>query len=169
MFISADLPAPSSPSSAWPSPGKRSKSIPSFAPTPGKRFVIDRSSRIGPALIRSHSMAAREGQTGEPAPLRDSTLLLRGRDDLPGRDQLLDLVHLLDDGGAVLQPRADLAVADATVLDVEHLVEARLEVGRALLELLRGQVDRLRDVLEGARQHLRTEVQLVGVDADPPE
>src|SRR5207244_12790277 len=91
------------------------------------------------------------------------------RDDLPGRDQLLDRVHLLDDGGTVLQFRADLAVADTTVLDVEHLVEARLEGGRVLLELLRCQVDRLRDVLQGARQHLRAEVQLVGVDADPPE
>src|SRR5256886_11661868 len=169
MFISVDLPAPFSPRSAWTSPGKRSKSIASLATPPGKRFVIDRSSRIGPSLIRSHSMAAREGQTGEPAPLTLPTLLLRGRDDLPGRDQLLDVVHVLDDGGTVLQLCADLAVADATVLDVEHLVEARLEVGRALLELLRRQVDRLRDVLEGARQHLRAEVQLVGVDADPPE
>src|SRR2546421_10750327 len=108
MFISVDLPAPFSPSSAWTSPGKRSKSIPSLATTPGKRFVIDRSSRIGPSFIRSHSMAAREGQTGEPAPLTVPTLLLRGRGDLPGRDQLLDLVHLLYDGRAGLQPSSSL-------------------------------------------------------------
>src|SRR2546428_2838946 len=52
MFISVDLPAPFSPSRACTSPGRRSKSIPSLATTPGKRFVIDRSSRIGPSLIR---------------------------------------------------------------------------------------------------------------------
>src|SRR5256885_1538446 len=114
-------------------------------------------------------MAAREGHTGAAAPLGVPRVLLRRRDDLAGRDQLLDRVDLLDDGGAVLQPWADFTVADTTVLDVEHLVEARLEAGRVLLELLRCQVDRLRDVLEGARQHLRAEVQLVGVDADPPE
>src|SRR6266446_3212118 len=103
MFISVDLPAPFSPSSAWTSPGKRSKSIPSLATTPGKRFVIDRSSRIGPSFIRSHSMAAREGRNRRAAPLGAPTLLLRGRDDLPGRDELLDRVHLLDDGGTVLE------------------------------------------------------------------
>src|SRR6266851_3664278 len=163
MFINVDLPAPFSPSRACTSPGKRSKSIPSLATTPGKRFVIDRSSRIGPSLIRSPFYGGTRGADRRAAPLRVPTLLLRRRDDLAGRDQLLD------DGGAVLQLCADLAVADTTVLDVEHLVEARLEFGRVLLELLRCQEDRLRDVLEGTRQHLRTELQLVGIDADPPE
>src|SRR5881392_3643190 len=42
MFESVDFPAPFSPSSACTSPGAASKSTPSFASTPGKRFVIPR-------------------------------------------------------------------------------------------------------------------------------
>src|SRR5262245_38764784 len=40
MFESVLLPAPFSPSRAWTSPAAASKSTPSFARTPGKRFVI---------------------------------------------------------------------------------------------------------------------------------
>src|SRR6266702_7062346 len=101
MFISVDLPAPFSPRSAWTSPGKRSKSIPSLATTPGKRFVIDRSSRIGPSLIRSPFYGGTRGADRRAAPLRVPTLLLLWRDDLSARDQLLDLVHLLDDRDSV--------------------------------------------------------------------
>src|SRR5262245_56787556 len=43
MLDSVVLPAPFSPSSACTSPGAASKSTPSFATTPGKRFRIPRS------------------------------------------------------------------------------------------------------------------------------
>ena len=42
MFESVLLPAPFSPSSACTSPSAASKSTPSFATTPGNRFVIPR-------------------------------------------------------------------------------------------------------------------------------
>src|SRR3954466_9429876 len=51
MFISVDLPAPFSPSSACTSLLRRSKSTLSFASTPGNRFVIPRSSRSGATAI----------------------------------------------------------------------------------------------------------------------
>ena len=44
MFISVDLPAPFSPSSAWTSLRRRSKLTSSFATIPGKRFVMWRIS-----------------------------------------------------------------------------------------------------------------------------
>ena len=49
--MSVDLPAPFSPSSAWTSPGLRSKSTPSLATIDPKRFVIPRSSR---ALLHAY-------------------------------------------------------------------------------------------------------------------
>ena len=61
MFDSVLLPAPFSPSSACTSPARASKSTPSFATTPGKRFVIPRIATAGGAppaplpLIRSDS------------------------------------------------------------------------------------------------------------------
>ena len=45
IFISVDLPAPFSPHSACTSPRRSSKSTPSSASTPGKRFTIPRSER----------------------------------------------------------------------------------------------------------------------------
>src|SRR5919197_4908539 len=161
MFISVDLPAPFSPRRACTSPRRRSKSTPSFATTPGNLFVIDRSSRTGTSAIRDDSTTGsrgrsrrRRGAGSSPAPRRSTfVLLLRRRHDLAGRYQLLDLLHLLDDGGAVLQLRADLAVADTAVLDGEGLVKASLEAGRIRLELLRRQEHGVRDVLQCARQH----------------
>src|SRR6185436_12307151 len=47
MLISVDLPAPFSPSNACTSPRRRSKSMWSFASTPGNCLVIPRSSRTG--------------------------------------------------------------------------------------------------------------------------
>src|SRR5436190_12202792 len=44
MFIRVLLPAPFSPSRAWTSPRRRSKSTPSLARTPGKRLTIPRAS-----------------------------------------------------------------------------------------------------------------------------
>ena len=51
MFIRVVLPAPFSPSSAWISPGRTSRSIASLATTPGYRFVIPRISSAGARTI----------------------------------------------------------------------------------------------------------------------
>ena len=47
MFMSVVLPAPFSPSRAWISPGRTSRSIESLATTPGYRFVMPRISSAG--------------------------------------------------------------------------------------------------------------------------
>src|SRR5829696_7420199 len=47
MFISVVLPAPFSPSRAWISPGRTSRSIRSLATTPGYRLLIPRISSAG--------------------------------------------------------------------------------------------------------------------------
>src|SRR6187455_2131195 len=60
MFESVLFPAPFSPSRACTSPGAASKSTPSFATTPGKRFVIPRIETAGEA-------------PGSPAPLSSGT------------------------------------------------------------------------------------------------
>src|ERR1700751_3082597 len=52
-FESVVLPAPFSPSRACTSPAAASKSTPSFATTPGKRFVIPRSLTAGGVLACS--------------------------------------------------------------------------------------------------------------------
>ena len=49
--MSVDFPAPFSPSSAWISPGRTSRSIPSLATTPGYRFVMPRISSAGAVTI----------------------------------------------------------------------------------------------------------------------
>src|SRR4051794_24030110 len=149
--MSVDLPAPFSPSSAWISPRLSSNSIALLATSEPKRLVIPRSSRAG-AAPDIGSVA-----TGAPA------LLDLGRDvgDLARLDLLHDLVHLVLVLGAL---RGDLAQADAAGLDVEHLVRAALE--GAVLGGLDRVVDGHVDLLQGAREDLRTEVALVGVDAD---
>ncbi len=47
IFISVDLPAPFSPTSAWISPGTTEKLIRSLAMTPGKRLVMSDSDTAG--------------------------------------------------------------------------------------------------------------------------
>ena len=64
MFISVVLPAPFSPSNPWISPRPTSRSIPSFAVTPGKRFVI-------PCIVRY-------GVNGSPFRLPGATDRCRG-------------------------------------------------------------------------------------------
>src|SRR5436309_3109972 len=58
MFESVLLPAPFSPSSACTSPAAASKSTPSFASTPGNRFVIPRIATAGEAPARPAPLAA---------------------------------------------------------------------------------------------------------------
>src|SRR4026208_1146490 len=87
MFISVDLPAPFSPSRAWTSPPRRSKSTWSLATTPGTCFVIPRGSRT------VEGSTATAGDSREAA---GGALLERsGRLDLARDDLLLQLVHLV--------------------------------------------------------------------------
>src|SRR6476661_2568202 len=85
MFESVLFPAPFSPRSACTSPGAASKSIPSFASTPGKRFVIPCIATAGEA-------------PGSPAPLAAVSMggaccpkrLARRRNVGDGPDHALD-------------------------------------------------------------------------------
>src|SRR5437899_1076487 len=103
MFESVLLPAPFSPRSACTSPSAASKSTPSFATTPGKRFVIPRMATAGEA-------------PGSPAPLAASvelgaccpTGLARRRDVGDGPDYALhEPLHRVE----ILDPEA-LALRD---------------------------------------------------------
>src|SRR5438477_7133002 len=106
MFESVDLPAPFSPSSACTSPSTASKSTASFARTPGKRFVIPRSS----------TAAGMERGRAEPRPRPPGRALSLGASD----DALDEPVH----GVQVLhgQPLA-LRDAQLPVLVVERTLE----------------------------------------------
>src|SRR5215208_1822161 len=146
-----DFPAPFSPSSAWISPRLSSNPIALLATSEPKRLVIPRSSRAG---------AAPDIGSVVTAGLR---LLDLGRD--VGDLAVLDLLHHLVDLLLVLRAlRGDLAEADAAGLDVEHGVRAALE--GAVLDRLDRVVDGHVDLLEGARDDVRAEVALVGIDAD---
>src|SRR5688500_9176311 len=103
MFISVDLPAPFSPRSACTSPARRSKSTPSLATTPGKRFVMPLSSRRGASLI----VGSWRGGLERPPLLFEPNLLDRlGDRDLPVDDLLRLSLGLLDQGR--IGVRADL-------------------------------------------------------------
>src|SRR5919204_400334 len=167
MFINVVLPAPFSPSSACTSPRRTSKSTWSFASTPGKRFVIPRTSRTGRSSTVADSKPVRRRRAAWPAFLV-KPMISRSRLrhlDLAGDDEPLEPVHLRDVGLRHL--RADLADADAPVLQVEEHVRSAAE--RAVL----GRTDDAQDpeihALELARQDVLPEVRLVDVDADPPD
>src|SRR4051794_8909604 len=163
MFISVDLPAPFSPRSACTSPSSRSRSMWSFATMPGKRLVMPRSSRTGGWATDSKNSGAGRRR---PAPRIRAALLDRLRDALD--ETLLQQLVLRRDRVADRRRhlRAPLAVADAVRLRVEDRVVAAAE-RRARL---RARADRLVDghvhLLLRARQDVRAEVALVGVDAD---
>src|SRR5690348_4574726 len=92
MFISVDFPAPFSPRSACTSPLRRSKPTWSFARTPGKRFVMPRSSRTGEGVSTTiGAIVRRAPETGPawgPSSRRAKRVLLDGRRrlDLAGDD-----------------------------------------------------------------------------------
>ena len=70
MFMSVDLPAPFSPSSAWISPSRRSRSTASFASVPvGKRFVMPRISRTGGTSLMGSSCDERADPEAGPLAL----------------------------------------------------------------------------------------------------
>src|SRR4249920_1529772 len=110
MFISVDLPAPFSPSSACTSPSSSSKSTWSLARTPGNCFVIPRSSRTGvPDMRRDSLTEAGEAGTRPASPMcrRAMPLLELARHlDLAGLDLVLQLRELRLVGRGDL--RADL-------------------------------------------------------------
>src|SRR5690242_12271635 len=154
MFISVDLPAPFSPSSACTSPLRRSKSTLSLATTPGNAFLIPRISRTVEASTAEDSMEV------VGAGLQRSGDLDLARDDL-----LLQLVHLVDevlrDGGV------DLPDVHAAVLQVEEQVVAALEL--TLRDLLRRVEDAVVDALHARGEDALGVVVLILVDADAPD
>src|SRR5689334_12642745 len=94
-FESVVLPAPFSPSRACTSPAAASKSTPSFATTPGKRFVIPRSLTAGGVLACS-GIRRRTGRAGA-RPVRGPLALGapdHALDEPVHRVQVLD-AHLL--------------------------------------------------------------------------
>src|SRR6188472_980774 len=86
--------------------------------------------------------------------------------DLAGRELLRPSVQLGDQRSALRRGGAHLAVADAAVLGVVEAVDATLPL------LAPGELDRVEhphvDLLQGAREDLLAEVELVGVDPDAP-
>src|SRR3954447_13539637 len=74
MFESVVLPAPFSPSSACTSPAAASKSTPSLATTPGKRFVIPSSLTAG-AVLAFSCMSRRTGRARGARPVRGQLAL----------------------------------------------------------------------------------------------
>src|SRR5579884_4202949 len=167
MFISVDLPAPFSPSSAWISPRRRSKSTESFASTPGNRFVMPRSSRTGVAS----SIGCGRGRAQCPPPSRLGPWVRRRHLDLALRDQLRDRVDLPRDEGPVLlrDLLAQRCVADAAILHRERRVGVALDAAGALLELLDDVVDARVDLLQRRGEHEGAEEPLVRIDADAPD
>src|SRR3954447_4744095 len=139
-----DLPAPFSPRRAWTSPARRAKSTPSLATMRPKRFVMPRSSSAASIRVVLGAGAHRVG-----------------RCDLAALDLVLDRLDLV---GVLLARRADLADADAVVVEVRDGVRPALV--RIVLDRLDRVEDRHVDLLQRARDDLRAEVGLVGVDAD---
>src|SRR5215212_161637 len=133
MFMRVDFPAPFSPRSACTSPLRRSKSTPSFATTPGNRFVIPLSSSRG-ASAMGRECKGRD----EPAPYGTRSLSDRVRDlDLPVQDLLLVLLNLVE--GLLRDVGARLAERDAVLGEAERRHSPALE--RPVLD----RFDRLED------------------------
>src|SRR4029079_6976070 len=123
MFISVDLPAPFSPSSAWTSPSRSSKSMLSFARTPGNCLVMLKSARTTSvsAMPGDPNRAETEEGGHTARPLRTTIrqrLQGRRRLDLAGDDLRLEGVEPRLVGGRHL--RAYLAPGDDAVLQVER-------------------------------------------------
>src|SRR5919201_3491772 len=163
MFISVVLPAPFSPRSACTSPRWTSKPTWSFARTPGNRFVIPRTSRIGRSStdddFRRAGPRARPSSSMRNVLLRPRNLDL-ARDDLP-----LQRVHLGD--VRLRHLRADLAEPEAAVLERERHVRPALEL--AVLRRTDDADHPQVDPLHCAREDVRPEVRLVDIDADAPD
>src|SRR6187200_465158 len=161
MFISVDFPAPFSPRSACTSPLRSSKSTPSFATTPGNRFVIPLSSRRGASAMGVGSV-----RRGTSPPLTERSLSDRIRDvDFPVQDLLLVLLDGVE--GLLRHIGAGLPERDAVLGEAERRHSAARE--GAVLDRLDRLEDGHVDALHGAREDVVTEERLVGVHADPPD
>src|SRR2546423_3304217 len=162
MLISVDLPAPFSPSRACTSPRRRSKSMWSLASTPGNCFVIPRSSRTGASSTgRLNNRAGPKARSAEP--LRQVLADRQRRLDLALDDLCLQRGDLLQPRLLEVGPRAVLAQADATVLQVEDQVAAAL-VALARLRALDGEEDADIHPLHRTGEDVAAEERLVDVD-----
>src|SRR5579862_7069462 len=126
MFERVLLPAPFSPSRAWTSPTPASKSTPSFATTPGKRFTIPRIATAAP-----EGAAAAGGVTCcsvEGFVLR----LARRRPD----DALDEPVHAVERVRSALQHLHLHAACDADLAALVAQRPGELVVGAVLDRLL---------------------------------
>src|SRR5215472_5362948 len=129
MFISVDLPAPFSPSSACTSPRLTSNETSSFATTPGNSLRIPCISRTRSSATQGDYLTEKRGRAlARPlVTLWERSLL----DDRRGLELALDdlgLVALHERLPRLRHLRADLAHADTVVLQVEDEVRAALEV-----------------------------------------
>src|SRR6185503_16527395 len=167
MFISVDLPAPFSPSSACTSPRRTSRDTSSLATTPGNSLRIPRISRTSSSLTEVDAIARRrEGEIGSPSRRARQCLLAdrRRRLELAGDDLRLVLVHGVDP--RLRHRRAALADPDTVVLPVQEDVRPTREV--PLERILDRVLDTDIRLLESAREDVLRDAVLVGVDADPP-
>src|SRR2546430_1200316 len=162
MFISVDLPAPFSPSSACTSPRRTSNETSSLATTPGNSLRIPCISRTRSSATRSHPTKKREeGRPGSPPSCR-AVLRKHCRNlELVMDDLRLELLHQLDPRRMLLRDlRGDLAHAHTVVTQVEAAVLAALEVA------VRGRDERVVNagvgLLRGPRAHALRELLLVG-------
>src|SRR6478609_5908464 len=128
MFISVDLPAPFSPSSAWTSPLRRSKFTLSLASTPGNRFVIPRSSRRGASAIARAILSGGTQAARQLLCRRASTHGDVGRDpgiEVPYPDRTARgaehnvLAASVDAGDRIPEHNADRDVRQLEVRDLE--------------------------------------------------
>src|SRR5215469_3718805 len=131
MFISVDLPAPFSPSSACTSPRRTSNDTSSLATTPGNSLRMPRISRTSSSLALTAVDAIarrREGEIESPSRRGRQSLAAerRWRLERAGDDLRLVLVHGVDP--RLRHRRADRADADAAVLQVQGDVRAAREV-----------------------------------------
>src|SRR5436190_2528394 len=168
MFISVDLPAPFSPSSACTSPRRTSNETSSLATTPGNSLRIPCISRTRSSATRSHPTKKREeGRPGSPPSCR-AVLRKHCRNlELVMDDLRLELLHQLDPRRMLLRDlRGDLANADPVVLEVEDEVLPALEV--ALRRGHDGVVDPGVGLLDPAREDSLRDLVLVGVHPDAP-
>src|SRR6185436_8810777 len=140
MFESVLLPAPFSPSSACTSPSAASKSTPSFATTPGNRFVIP----------RRETATAMEKAGGARRPARPMGSALRAPDDAPD-----EVVHRVE----VIERRTFARLdADLAALVVDRPLKLVPLAAHDQRALLRDQLLRLRRHLLPVRRKSREAV-----------
>src|SRR5436853_1739740 len=169
MFISVDLPAPFSPSSACTSPRRTSNETSSLATTPGNSLRIPCISRTRSSATRSHPTKKREEGGAEARPLLYSPVLRKHcrNLELVMDDLRLELLHQLDPRRMLLRDlRGDLANAHPVVLEVEDEVLPTLEV--AFRRSHDGVVDPGVGLLDPAREDSLRDLVLVGVHPDAP-